>query len=68
MAVAAGNRLTILRKEDDYQEPFGTFTGKTRFTFQFHEFSVSETMADIYSLKLCLPLLQTLYIVFEEEI
>lgn len=28
MAVATGNEITILRKEDDYREPFGTFTGK----------------------------------------
>ncbi|TYH98035.1 hypothetical protein ES332_A12G281900v1 [Gossypium tomentosum] len=26
VAVAAGNQVTILRKEDDYQEPFGIFT------------------------------------------
>lgn len=28
VAVASGNQVTILRKEDDYQEPFGIFTSK----------------------------------------
>ncbi|TXG57802.1 hypothetical protein EZV62_015631 [Acer yangbiense] len=28
VAVAAGNHITILLKEDDYQKPFGTFTSK----------------------------------------
>jgi hypothetical protein len=28
VAVAAGNQITILQKDDDYMEPCGTFTGK----------------------------------------
>jgi hypothetical protein len=28
VAIAAGNRVTILHKKDDYQEPCGFFTGK----------------------------------------
>lgn len=33
VAVAAGNRITILSKEDDYQEPCGIFT---RNAYSFH--------------------------------
>jgi len=28
VAVAAGNRITILSKEDDYQQSYSIFTGK----------------------------------------
>lgn len=28
VAVVAGNQITILKKEDDYSEPCGTFTSK----------------------------------------
>lgn len=28
VAVAAGNQITILQKDDDYQEPYGVFTSK----------------------------------------
>lgn len=28
VAVATGNQITVLSKEDDYQEPCGSFTGK----------------------------------------
>lgn len=28
MAVASGNQITILQKEDDYSKPCGTFTSK----------------------------------------
>lgn len=27
MAVTSGNHVTILRKDDDYRKPCGTFTG-----------------------------------------
>lgn len=35
VAVAAGNQVTILRKEDDYQEPCGIFTCKIYLKFMF---------------------------------
>lgn len=31
VAVAAGNRITILSKEDDYQQSYAIFTGKIIF-------------------------------------
>ena len=40
VAVAAGNQVIILRKEDDYQEPCGIFTSKIYFIFMFHCFSI----------------------------
>lgn len=39
VAVAGGNQVTILRKEDDYQEPCGIFTSKIYFIFMFSCFS-----------------------------
>ncbi|KDP36267.1 hypothetical protein JCGZ_09832 [Jatropha curcas] len=33
VAVATGNQITILRKEDDYQEPYGIFTSSNLGTF-----------------------------------
>lgn len=33
VAVAAGNQITILQKDDDYQEPCGTFTSGSLATF-----------------------------------
>lgn len=35
VAVAAANQVTILRREDDYQEPCGIFTSKIYFVFIF---------------------------------
>ncbi|GLT41517.1 hypothetical protein SLA2020_155740 [Shorea laevis] len=47
VAVAAGNRLTILRKEDDYQEPFGTFTGGSLGSFTFGAWSESHDILGV---------------------
>lgn len=33
VAIAAGNQITILRKDEDYKEPSGTFTSGTHATF-----------------------------------
>ncbi|XP_010519456.1 PREDICTED: MAG2-interacting protein 2 isoform X2 [Tarenaya hassleriana] len=41
VAVAAGNHVTILRKEDDYRKPFGTFTSSMSGSFSSGVWSVS---------------------------
>lgn len=41
VAIAAGNQITILRKEDDYQEPFGIFTCSSVSSFSHGTWSES---------------------------
>lgn len=41
MAVAAGNQITILQKDDDYMEPCGIFTSKIHLLIHLVMFVIS---------------------------
>ncbi|KAK8560980.1 hypothetical protein V6N13_026415 [Hibiscus sabdariffa] len=47
VAVAAGNQITILRKEDDYQEPCGSFTDSSLVLFTSGAWSESHDILGV---------------------
>ncbi|KAJ7965299.1 MAG2-interacting protein 2 [Quillaja saponaria] len=47
VAVAAGNQITILRKENNYQEPCGIFTGQGPATFNIGTWSESHDILGV---------------------
>lgn len=48
VAVAVGNHITILRKDEDYQQPYGTFASKIYYLISSSE--VDEMMLELWNL------------------